>query len=254
MNTRLVRKPFVCILLTYARICYAIDPSGARPIGENTHSDFEIFIPLTILIIFVVGYIVLKVGIFFEGNKKDGKTPQSNSKQDSQKNPFARKVMDGQIEEIKKITQQKTRKSTTYQKKGIVELHQLAANEDAEAQYYLGEHYSKDEVSGPIPLHSTKLHSVGYYRKSAEQGFPLAQIKMGNCYQYGVGVVKDESKALEWYHKAAAQGDAQAQMILGRIYFYGECGVRKDKEEGIRWFRKSAEQGDAMAQFILKKL
>ena len=249
MNTK---KLSVCILLASARICYAIDPNGARPIGENTHSDFEMFIPLTILGIFVVGYIALKVGIFFKGYKKDDNTHPSSSKQKIQNNPFARKVMNGQIEEIKKIAQQKAQKSTTYQKKSFAELHQLATNGDAEAQYYLGEYYSKDEIPGPIPLRSTKPSSVDWYRKSAEQGFPLAQIKMGGCYQYGIGVVKDESKALEWYHKAADQGDAQAQMILGSIYFNGECGVTKNREKGIQWLRMSAEKGNAAAQFFLK--
>lgn len=254
MKKQFLKKFSICILSAYAGICYAIEPSGARPISENTHSDFEIIIPLTILGIFVVGYIALKVGIFFEGYKKETNTHQSSSKQKWQNNPFAHKVVDGRIEEIKEITQQKSIRSSTYQKKSIAELHQLATNGDAQAQYFLGEYYSKDNIPGPLTVRSTKPSYVDWYRKSAEQGFPLAQVKMGSCYQYGMGVIKDESKALEWYHKAAIQGNAQAQMILGSIYFNGECGVTKNKEKGILWFRKSAEKGNTVAQFLLKNL
>jgi len=31
------------------------------------------------------------------------------------------------------------------------------------------------------------------------------QYNLGNCYQYGLGVEKDEAKAFEWYKKSAKQ-------------------------------------------------
>jgi TPR repeat protein len=39
----------------------------------------------------------------------------------------------------------------------------------------------------------------------------------GVCYADGLGVSKDEAKAVEWYSAAAAQGHAQAQFNLGML-------------------------------------
>ncbi len=37
----------------------------------------------------------------------------------------------------------------------------------------------------------------------------------GNCYRYGIGVAKDEKKAVEWYAKAAEENRPLAQFKLG---------------------------------------
>ena len=49
------------------------------------------------------------------------------------------------------------------------------------------------------------------YKSAAEQECPEAQYKLGRCYFFGVGVERDENKAVEWYFKAAEQGNAEAQ-------------------------------------------
>ena len=41
-------------------------------------------------------------------------------------------------------------------------------------------------------------------RKDAEQGDTFAQWFMGINYWHGLGVEKDQRKAVEWYRKAAA--------------------------------------------------
>jgi len=53
-----------------------------------------------------------------------------------------------------------------------------------------------------------------------------------------------------WYRKSANQGDALAQLRLGILYFNGK-GVKKDFKQAVMWCRKSAEQGDANAQYFL---
>ncbi len=50
---------------------------------------------------------------------------------------------------------------------------------------------------------------------------PSAQFNLGEMYEYGLGVQKDDVKAFEWYSKAAAQGYAPAQNNLGIMYEYG---------------------------------
>ena len=84
-----------------------------------------------------------------------------------------------------------------------------------------------------------------WYRKSAEQGFAVAQRRIGACYE-----VDNPREAVKWYRKAAENGDAWAQYYLGVRYYNGR-GVAQDYREAARWFLKAAEQGHASAQFEL---
>ena len=95
-----------------------------------------------------------------------------------------------------------------------------------------------------------EAEAVKWYRKAAEQGFANAQYNLGVCYGFGKGVTNDEVEAAKWYRKAAEQGYAKAQTNLGYCYEIGQ-GITKDEAEAVKWYRKAAEQGDARAQFNL---
>ena len=77
----------------------------------------------------------------------------------------------------------------------------------------------------------------------------MLQFALGQAFDSGLGVEKDDSKAVDWYRKAAEQG------LLGAMYFleeklqYGE-GVH-DPEEAINWYRKAAEGSLPEAQYTL---
>jgi TPR repeat protein len=81
----------------------------------------------------------------------------------------------------------------------------------------------------------------------AEQGNVTAQIVLGSMYDAGIGVIKDDRKALQWYRLAAEQGNADAQFNLGDMYANGQ-GVTQDDREAVKWLRLAAEQGNASAQ------
>ena len=99
-----------------------------------------------------------------------------------------------------------------------------------------------------LPLRaSDKIDSI---KAKAEQGDANAQFILGNCYEYGEGVAKDEVEAVKWYRKSAEQGDAMAQVSLGFCYDSG-TGVAKDEVEAVKWYRLAAEQGDVIAQLSL---
>jgi TPR repeat protein len=88
------------------------------------------------------------------------------------------------------------------------------------------------------------------WRKAADGGHAVAQLKLGVCYDYGKGVAKDAVAAAEWYTKAAAQGQADAQFSLG-IFFEHGIGVTQDFKAAAAWYAKAAVQGYAGAQFNL---
>lgn len=84
---------------------------------------------------------------------------------------------------------------------------------DAEAQCDLGLFYmSKKDF----------VRAAFWYTQSAKQGYVEAQIKLGECYEHGFGVDKDEQTAIYWYKKAAEKGSTEALKRLDNlnIHYY----------------------------------
>jgi TPR repeat protein len=89
-----------------------------------------------------------------------------------------------------------------------------------------------------------------WWRKAAEQGLADAQYNIGYSYYSGQSIPQDYKQAAFWFRKAAEQSLAGAQDALGVLYGKGE-GVPQDYVQAALWFRKAAEQGDAHAQYNL---
>lgn len=97
---------------------------------------------------------------------------------------------------------------------------------------------------------SNAADAVVWYRKAAEQNYPQAQNNLGVCYAEGQGVIRDDTEAVNWYRKAAEQNDAKAQYDLATCYYTGR-GVTKDLVKAANWFRKAADRNYARAQYDL---
>jgi len=116
---------------------------------------------------------------------------------------------------------------------------------NASAQFNLGLMYYKEGVR------KNYAEAVKWFRKSAGQGYPVAQYFLGVMYESGLmGVKKDSALAVQWFRKAAKQGDAYAQSLLGWMYEVGE-GVQQDYATALKWYRKAAEQWFPPAQYNL---
>ena len=90
-----------------------------------------------------------------------------------------------------------------------------------------------------------------WYRRAAEQGHAESQYRMGLAHASGShGAVRDEKLASDYFAQAAAQNHSAAQYHLGRSYEYGK-GVEKNITQAIEWYQKSAESGDVRAQKLL---
>lgn len=116
----------------------------------------------------------------------------------------------------------------------------------AEAQYRLGVICEVGELGVSQNFHV----AAKWYRHAAEQGFALAQFKLGGLYDFGRGVPQDYEEAVRWYRLAAEQGLALAQFNLGCMYEEG-TGVPQNLQKAVKWHRLAAEQGHASAQFML---
>ena len=64
---------------------------------------------------------------------------------------------------------------------------------------------------------------------------------MGQCYDKGVGVEKDEHKALKYYLKAANLGSAGAQLAVARMY------EKSDKNQSEYWYSQAMNKNKDMA-------
>ncbi len=73
---------------------------------------------------------------------------------------------------------------------------------------------------------------------AAENDNPFAQHELADCYYYGVGVAADYHKALEWYTKSADQGFPWSQARLGKLLMADPTKVWQAWE----WARKTAAQ------------
>ena len=80
------------------------------------------------------------------------------------------------------------------------------------------------------------VQRVAWLRRSAEQGYALAQCNLGASYAKGWGVEKDDAQAVAWYRRSAEQGNAKAQRNLGVMYKNGR-GVPKDWKAAAHWLR-----------------
>jgi uncharacterized protein len=94
------------------------------------------------------------------------------------------------------------------------------------------------------------LNAVEYLRRSAELGYPAAQVVLGYFYDTGSLVPQDSQQGADWYKKAARQDDRLAEWLLGRLYYTG-TGVPRDLSAAESWLQKSASQGDPFGQYLL---
>ena len=87
-----------------------------------------------------------------------------------------------------------------------------------------------------------------YLLSAAKQDHVEAQFLVGNMYENGNGVLKDQVEAMHWYQKAANAGDVNAFFYIGLNYFEGRGGS-VDYVEAAKWFLLAAKNGHIQSMF-----
>lgn len=95
--------------------------------------------------------------------------------------------------------------------------------------------------------------AIRWIRKAAEQQHAPAELHLGQMYEFGFGVARDDIEALAWYRRAAEHGSASAQRVVGEFYRKGRA-VPEDAAEAARWFQIAADGDDLRAQFHLGQM
>jgi uncharacterized protein len=120
---------------------------------------------------------------------------------------------------------------------------QTEANDgNARAQFLLGHYYIHD-------LNNPK-QGVYWYKKSADQNYPLALDVMSTLYLSGYGVSLNYKKVYYYAKKGADLGQPISESNLGFLY-YGGNYVKKNLKKAKKLFEKSAGQGSALGMFNL---
>lgn len=93
---------------------------------------------------------------------------------------------------------------------------------------------------------NSKYHeAVSWYVKGYNLGHSKSALALGEIYQDGYGVPKNESKALEYYEKAAYLLNGEAMVALGTAYSNGDLGLTQDWEKAVYWYKCAVRRGGA---------
>jgi uncharacterized protein len=90
-------------------------------------------------------------------------------------------------------------------------------------------------------------------RRSAQLGYPPAEVLLGYFYDTGTITAKEPGQAADWYKKAAQQDDPVGEWLLGRLIFSGAIPPR-DLSEAARWLQKAAAHNDPFGEYLLAKV
>ena len=120
---------------------------------------------------------------------------------------------------------------------------------DAGSQLEYGSLYYLGYTGIPVDYDKT----LKWISKSAAQGDPSAEHTMGELYDFGFGVEKNQETAFAWYKKAAGGGVVGSQINIGLMYFDG-VGTEKNKILGYTWVKVAAHRAGDMAYDILAEM
>eukprot|EP00483_Globobulimina_turgida_P009578 UN09597 len=103
-----------------------------------------------------------------------------------------------------------------------------------------------------ILLNNSDPNSKEYHQaitvltESANKGHAASQNNLGHCYEFGKGVQKNESKALEWYNKSASQNYSGSFVNLGYLF------LKQNKHENaFKYFLKASQNGNIESWYYL---
>lgn len=93
--------------------------------------------------------------------------------------------------------------------------------------------------------------AVPILKQAAELGSAESQYNLGYCYQVGIGIERNNEKALEWFSKSAEQGYNDALYQLMMAYGSGNNGVGQDFNKAFSYALRCAKNGDETCMFNL---
>lgn len=116
---------------------------------------------------------------------------------------------------------------------------------DAQGQYKVANRYCNGKGT-----RVNKELAAKWLKKSAENGYSVAQVAWGNILEK----IGDEKKAFEYYFAAARQGNAEAECNVGRFYHFGYGGLEVSYVVAKQWYRDACEKNNVHAMYLIGRL
>ena len=92
--------------------------------------------------------------------------------------------------------------------------------------------------------------ALNWLTLAADKGVAQALFNLGYMYENGLGVQKDEIKAIEYYEKSVNRNHIDGYLALGVIY---STGVNADEQKSEYYFNEALKVGDGDASRIAYK-
>jgi TPR repeat protein len=144
--------------------------------------------------------------------------------------------------------------ASTYRKRALEMLENLANQGIIEAQYILGLDYTTAFPENPFLTHGDKddVKALSWFEKALHLGHREALYAAGLCYIEGKGASQDETKGWELIKQAAERGYSKAQVYVGKQYKKFELSPYT--KNAFDLFVKADQQGDTDGSYQLALL
>lgn len=121
--------------------------------------------------------------------------------------------------------------------------------------------YKQNDKDIIIPRYQLRLPHKSPYeasamatlKRQASHGHPKAMFELGQAYQLGKGVTKNNKIALKYYLKSSVQGYIKADYMVGLFYLSGSV-VEKNYKTAMQWLNGAAMRGSPQAQTVLANI
>lgn len=90
---------------------------------------------------------------------------------------------------------------------------------------------------------SSAAQAAYWWQQAAAQHSGYAESMLGELYEQGLGVRKDEAEAFRLYESSASKMTGTGYFHLGRAYEFG-IGTPPDRDKAIQNYAKAGQQGD----------
>lgn len=107
-----------------------------------------------------------------------------------------------------------------------------------------------DEYENGIGVERDEKRAFELYHAAAQKGYVPAQGRLGLCYRNGTGVVPDKKESLKWLRCASDAGSSYAMVCLG-FYSMEDAQGERDRLEALGLYIAAARKGEALAQYYL---
>ncbi|MEO0438970.1 MAG: hypothetical protein AAF098_18950 [Pseudomonadota bacterium] len=107
--------------------------------------------------------------------------------------------------------------------------------------------------SSGIGVAKNQERAVELYRSAANEGYAAAQYNLASLSWVGEGMPKNEEMAFNLHLSAANQGHLSAMSWVGRAYRFG-WGVEASSADAVEWLRRASSSGSGVAAYHLGRM